>query len=49
VPATTTTKERGPISKFLYEKTGVTGGWTLGVGIATFLVSKEYYIINAEV
>lgn len=49
VPATTTTKERGPVSKFLFEKTGVTGAWTLGLGFAAFLVSKEYYIINAEV
>ena len=49
VPTTTTTKERGPLTNFLYEKTGVTGSWTLGLGLAAYLVSKEYYIVNAEV
>ena len=46
---TTTTKERGPLTKFLYEKTGVTGSWTLGLGLAAFLISKEYYVVNSEV
>lgn len=34
---------------FLYEKTGVTGAWTLGVGLAATLVSKELYLVNSEV
>ena len=49
VPTTTTTKERGLITKFLYDKTGVTGSWTLGLGFAAFLISKEYYVVNSEV
>ena len=31
------------------EKLGVTGPWTLGLGLATLLVSKEIYVYNEEV
>ena len=40
---------RGGLTGFLYEKTGVTGAWTLGVGIGAYLISKELYVINSEV
>lgn len=32
----------------LYDKTGVTGPYTLGVGMITFLMSKEIYVIEHE-
>ena len=41
--------ERGGLTGFLYEKTGVTGAWTLGVGVGAYLISKELYVINSEV
>ena len=40
---------RGGLTGFLYEKTGVTGAWTLGVGVGAYLLSKELYVINSEV
>ena len=47
VPAKTT--GRGGLTGFLQEKTGVTGAWTLGVGVAVYALSKELYVINSEV
>lgn len=32
--------------KFMYPKLGVTGPYTLGLGFITFLISKEYYLID---
>ena len=43
--------ETGPkraIQKFLEPRLGVTGTWTLGLGILTTLISKEYIILHAE-
>ena len=40
---------RGGLTGLLYEKTGVTGAWTLGVGVGAYLISKELYVINSEV
>ncbi|XP_032805174.2 ATP synthase peripheral stalk subunit b, mitochondrial [Petromyzon marinus] len=34
--------------QFLYPKIGVTGPYTLGLGLLTYLLSKELYIINNE-
>eukprot|EP00800_Vazella_pourtalesii_P006338 TRINITY_DN1808_c2_g1_i1.p1 TRINITY_DN1808_c2_g1~~TRINITY_DN1808_c2_g1_i1.p1 ORF type:complete len:236 (-),score=57.13 TRINITY_DN1808_c2_g1_i1:129-836(-) len=36
------------IQRFLEPRLGVTGTWTLGLGIITTLVSKEYIILHAE-
>ncbi|KAI6646671.1 ATP synthase F(0) complex subunit B1, mitochondrial [Oopsacas minuta] len=56
----TTTSVTGPITdepdtvpkrsiqKFLEPRLGVTGTWTLGLGILTTLISKEYLILHAE-
>lgn len=33
---------------FLQEKTGVTGAWTLGVGVSAYLISKELYVMGSE-
>lgn len=40
---------RPGLTGFLYDKTGVTGAWTLGVGLSAYLISKELYVFNAEV
>ena len=48
VPATKPTG-KGGLTGFLQEKTGVTGAWTLGVGVGAYAISKELYIINSEV
>lgn len=34
--------------KFMHPKTGVTGPYMLGVGLATFLCSKEIYVMEHE-
>lgn len=44
-----TTTGRTGLTGFLEDKTGVTGAWTLGVGVAAYLLSKEIYILNNEV
>jgi len=31
-----------------YDKTGVTGPYMLGAGVATFLISKEWYVLDHE-
>ena len=33
----------------LFAKTGVTGPWMLGVGVASYVLSKELYVFNSEV
>lgn len=40
---------RGGLTGYLQDKTGVTGAWTLGVGVTAYLISKELYVINSEV
>ena len=40
---------RSGLTGFLSDKTGVTGAWTLGVGLSAYLISKELYVFNAEV
>ena len=47
-PAVTKSSSRGGLTGFLEEKTGVTGAWTLGVGVSAYLISKELYVINSE-
>ena len=37
---------RTSLSQFLHDKTGVTGPWVLGVGLASVAISKEIYIFN---
>jgi hypothetical protein len=37
------------LTEFLQDKTGVTGAWTLGVGVTAYLISKELYVIGPEV
>ena len=44
-----TGSSRGGLTGYLQEKTGVTGAWTLGVGVSAYLISKELYIVNSEV
>lgn len=44
-----TTTGRTGLTGFLEDKTGVTGAWTLGVGVAAYLLSKEIYVVNNEV
>lgn len=39
---------REGLTGYLQEKTGVTGAWTLGVGVSAYLISKELYVINSE-
>ena len=42
-------RARRGLTAFLYDKTGVTGAWTLGIGVSAYLISKEYYVMNGEV
>jgi len=39
----------GPFSAILREKTGYTGPWVLGLGLTAVALSKEIYVVNAEV
>ncbi len=32
----------------LVEKLGVTGPWTLGVGLGLYVIGKEFYVMNSE-
>ena len=41
--------QSGGIRDGLVEKLGVTGPWTLGVGLGLYAVSKELYVVNSEV
>ena len=43
------TNNGGGISGFLRDKTGVTGPWMLGTGVAAYCLSKEVYVITSEV
>lgn len=43
-----TEDSRDGLTGFLQEKTGVTGAWTLGVGVGTYLISKELYVLGPE-
>lgn len=42
------TNPKRVIQKYLQPSLGVTGVWTLGLGILTTLISKEYFILHAE-
>ena len=37
------------IKELLVEKIGVTGPWTLGVGVALYVFGQELYVMNSEV
>ena len=45
-PAVATSPNRTSLSQFLHDKTGVTGAWVLGVGLASVAISKEIYVFN---
>ena len=45
-PAVSTPPSRTSLSQFLHDKTGVTGAWILGVGLASVAISKEIYVFN---
>ena len=47
--ATTATSSGGGLTGFLREKTGVTGAWTLGLGLSAYFLSKEFYVVDGEV
>ena len=47
VPVPDTTPKRS-VQRFLEPRLGITGTWTLGLGILTTLISKEYIVLHAE-
>ena len=47
LPVPDTTPKR-TIQRFLEPRLGITGTWTLGLGIITALISKEYLVLHSE-